>query len=366
MTRSRELAELASAYDSGGALGFRNRIINGDMRIDQRNNGASIAPASSTYSLDRWRIGISLVAGSLSFQRVVDAPPGFTHSIKCTVNTSATPAASDLCYIHQPMEGSITADFAFGTASASPVTVSFWVKSSVLGIKSASLLNGDATRSYSVTYNINAANTWEYKTITIPGDTTGTWATDISAGLNFHFNVAIGSNFELTNHNEWVAGRKYTTAATPDFLSSAAGSTLFITGVQLEKGSVATPFAFRSIGQELQLCQRYIVVYGGGSTYERLASASSYSATQSSCMLTLPVQMRTIPSITASGNWNDELPGLVSALISSFGLDSNGSSSKILKFDVTHTSNASFGSNKASQITAGNDLNARFVINAEV
>ena len=239
----------------------RNRIINGDMRIDQRNAGASVTPSGSTYTLDRWRVGVGVASGSMSFQQSTDAPSGFTNSIVCTVVTSATPAAGDLFYLQQNIEGYNVSDFGFGTASAKTITVSFWVKSSVTGDKSFSLINGALDRAYCTIYTINSANTWEYKSITIPGDISGVWAKNQTNGLEAHWNFSIGSTFEATANNQWESGRKYATATTTDFISNA-GATLYITGVQLEAGSVATPFEHRQYGQELALCQRYYEIIG--------------------------------------------------------------------------------------------------------
>jgi hypothetical protein len=247
---------------SGGAFSFKNRIINGDMRIDQRNAGASVTPAASAYTLDRWRIGVGVAAGSMSFQQSTDAPSGFTNSMVCTVVTSATPASGDLLYLQQNIEGYNVSDFGFGTASAKTITISFWVKSSVTGNKSFSLINGTLDRSYCTTYTINSANTWEYKSITIAGDTTGTWATASTTGLEAHWNFSVGSTFEATANDQWESGRKYSTASTPDFISNS-GATFYITGVQLEVGSVATPFERRPYGTELALCQRYFEILTG-------------------------------------------------------------------------------------------------------
>jgi hypothetical protein len=236
--------------------GFRNRIINGDMRIDQRNAGASVTPAGSAYTLDRWRLGNSTGA-VMSVQQSTDAPTGFNNSVLCTVVTATTPTADQLLYLQQNIEGYNVADFGFGTAAAQTVTASFWVKSSVTGAMSFSINNGDLTRSYCTTYTVSAANTWEYKTIVIPGDISGTWLTTNGIGLEVHFNFAVGSNYEATANNQWEAGRKYATSSTTDFTTNTAGSTIRFTGVQLEAGSVATPFERRPYGTELALCQRY-------------------------------------------------------------------------------------------------------------
>ena len=237
-----------------GYCGFKNRIINGAMVIDQRNAGLPVTPNSSTYTLDRWRIGVDTTQ-RMSFQQVSDAPAGFTNSILCTVTTSGSTSASNLLYLQQNIEGFNVSDFGFGTASAQTVSVSFWVKSSIIGLKSISLINASLSRAYCTTYNIDTANTWEYKTVTIPGDTSGTWGTGNGNGLELHFNFQIGSTYETTL-NTWAAGRFYSASSVPD-ITTTSGATINITGVQLEKGSTATSFDYRPYGTELALCQRY-------------------------------------------------------------------------------------------------------------
>lgn len=244
-----------STLNGGPLSGFRNRIINGDMRIDQRNNGASVANING-YSVDRW--ASFNIANSFSAQRSTTAPAGFTNSLLFTTTTSATPSAADYRFVGQFIEGFNVADLGWGTANAQPVTLSFWVRSSLTGNFSAAIKNSAENRSYPFVFTINSAGTFEYKTITIPGDTTGTWLTDNGIGLRIHFNLGSGSNF-LGAANTWAASSlNGVTGSTA--LVATNGATFYITGVQLEKGTVATPFEFRSIGQEEQLCYRYYEV----------------------------------------------------------------------------------------------------------
>lgn len=267
MTRSRELAELGSAYDSGSSLGFRNRIINGDMRIDQRNNGASVTlNNTASYTLDRWYDRCIGGAGSavITVQRSTVAPAGFTNSSLITVTTSKTPAASEQFWRYQAVEGFNAADLAFGSASASTVTLSFWVRSSVTGTYSVALQNSAQNRSYVATYIVNAANTWEQKTVTVAGDTSGTWLTDNGVGLYVFFDTGSGSNYNTTA-GAWGAGTFYRTSGSVSLISNS-GATFYITGVQLEAGTVATPFERRPYGTELALCQRYYEFVGNGAS----------------------------------------------------------------------------------------------------
>jgi hypothetical protein len=246
------LDQVQVANLNGGPLaGTRNRIINGDMRIDQRN-GASAANING-YGLDRWTS--FNVANSFSMQRSTVAPAGFTNSLLLTTTTSATPAAADYRYLSQFIEGFNVADLAYGTASAVTIALSFWVRSSLTGTFSGALKNSAENRSYPFTFSVSSANTFEYKTITIPGDTSGTWLADIGIGLRVVFDLGSGSNRKGTA-GAW-AGVSADGATGAVNLVATSGATFYITGVQLEPGTVATPFERRSFGQELSLCQRY-------------------------------------------------------------------------------------------------------------
>jgi len=266
MPRSRELAELATSYDSGGSLGFRNRIINGAMVIDQRNAGAVVtldAAGNVTYGMDRFWAADD-TDGVVTLQQITDAPSGFTNSARITITTAdASLSASQYLVFSQRVEGFNVADFAFGSASAATVTLSFWVKSSLTGTFGGSLRNSAGNRSYPFTYSISAANTWEQKSITIAGDTTGTWVTNNGIGLNIFWGLGVGSSFSGTA-GSW-SGSNFLSATGAVSVVGTLNATWQITGVQLEKGSTATSFDYRPYGTELQLCQRYYET--GAATY---------------------------------------------------------------------------------------------------
>ena len=233
---------------------LRNRIINGDMRIAQRGTGA--VSAALQFPVDRFYTNHSF-DGVVNAQQSAIAPPGFTNSIGFTVSTPDTSlGASQFFNFRQSIEGFNTADFGFGAAGAQTITLSFWVRSSVTGTYAISIENGAFNRVYPTSYNINAANTWEYKTIVISGDTTGTWRTDNGIGLSVLFNLAVGSSFQGTP-NVWNASSIYAPSGTLANWVGTNGATFYVTGVQLEVGTVATPFERRQFGQELALCQRY-------------------------------------------------------------------------------------------------------------
>jgi hypothetical protein len=240
---------------NGQFYSMKNRIINGAMVIDQRNAGASVTAAlGNNYNPDRWLVYDS-VGSKMSVQQVTDAPAGFVKSQKITSLAATTPSSTDYYFNCQRIEGFNVADFGWGTASAATVTLSFWVKSSLTGSFSGAFGNASFSRSYPFSYTISAANTWEQKTVTVAGDTTGTWATDNSTGIQVVFDLGSGSS-RAGAANVWSANdyRKVTGSVS---VVGTNGATWYVTGVQLEKGSTATSFDYRPYGTELALCQRY-------------------------------------------------------------------------------------------------------------
>ena len=290
------------AINDGPLAGTRNRIINGDMRIDQRNAGASASTGSGTYSpyfLDRWQLAGS-GGGVFSVQQSTVAPTGFTNSSLITVTTAdSSIAAGDYYQFRQTIEGFNFSDLGFGAAGAQSVTLSFWVRSSLTGTFGGSLRNGAADRSYVFTYTVNAANTWEQKTVTIAGDTTGTWATNNTGGAIVTFSLGVGSTFESTS-GSWGAGSFVATSGSVDLVATN-GATFYNTGVQLETGSVATPFERRSYGQELALCQRYYISLTMADS-ETIASGPSISSNRYRFLLPTPVTMRALPTVSYTGS----------------------------------------------------------------
>jgi hypothetical protein len=243
------------SINSGQIGGSRNKIINGAMVIDQRNVGASVTPASTpTYTIDRWNFQYT-ANSKFSTQRSTTVPSGFTNSMLVTSLSAYSVGSGDIFLVQQSIEGFNIADLAWGTASATTVTLSLWVRSSLTGTFGGALLNAAQNRSYPFTYAISSANTWEKKSITIAGDTTGTWATDNSAGIRVTFGLGGGATYSGTA-GEWVAAGKYTATSAVSVVGTNA-ATWHVTGVQLEVGSTATEFESRSFGEELALCKRY-------------------------------------------------------------------------------------------------------------
>jgi hypothetical protein len=280
--------------------GFRNRILNGGMVIDQRNAGASVTGGVGyTFPVDRFRF-YSASASKLSGQRSTVAPNGFTNSMLLTSLAATTPAAGDEYHATQNIEGFNVADLGFGTASAQSVTLSFEVRSSLTGTFAGSLSNANGSRAYVFTYTISAANTWEQKTITVAGDTSGTWGTENGTGLRVLWDLGSGSNYNGTA-GVW-AGSFVTRTSGAVSVVGTSGATFYITGVQLEAGSVATPFERRPYGTELALCQRYFenfVVPDGSGGY--LGMGMLWSTNQGRLIIPYKVPKRAAPTNTASG-----------------------------------------------------------------
>jgi hypothetical protein len=278
--------------------GMRNRIINGGMTIDQRGGTVTSPSGSVVYGIDRWRIvRFNDTTGTFTLQQSTTVPTGFKNSGLITVTADQTSVPSNGLYrLDQLIEGLNVLDLGWGTASAQAVTIGFWVRSSVTGTYGARLCNSDENRSYVFQYTVNAANTYEYKTATIPGDTSGTWLTTNGIGIGLNFDIGSGSSFEGTA-NAWNASNVCRASGNVRLINTS-GATFYITGVQLEKGSTATPFEFRSIGTELALCQRYFAVVSGFSGYGYFVGGSASLITT----VPLPVTMRAAPTVTITSS----------------------------------------------------------------
>jgi len=293
-----ELPATSSTLATQNSLGLRNLIINGDMQIDQRNAGASNTSSSTTYMVDRFQFQMSSVANVQTYQQVTDAPAGFNKSLKITNNsTTQSTAAGVLATPRQKIEGFNTAHLNWGTADAQTVTVSFWVKASVTGTYPVALTNNDFTRSFVTNYTVSVANTWEKKTVTITGDTSGTWSINNSTGITVMFSLDTGSTYQTTA-DSWQTGSYRGTSSNVHFLANAS-ATWQITGVQVEVNTTATPFENLMYSQQLAMCQRYYIKITDPAACG--VAAGGNSARNS---IFLPVTMRANPSVLASGTFN--------------------------------------------------------------
>lgn len=299
---------------------MRNKIINGAMVIDQRNAGASVTPTADVYTLDRWQ-AVRSQSSKFSVQQnaaSVTPPSGFTNYLGITSLSAYSVLTADYFIIQQNIEGFNTADLAWGTASAQTITLSFWVRSSLTGTFGGALNNNTNNRSYPFSYSVSAANTWEQKSITISGDTSGTWLTNNSTGIQVRFSLGMGATYSGTA-GAWSGSSLYSATGATSVVGTN-GATFYITGVQLERGTVATPFEYRNYQQELAMCQRYycktfsIGTAPGNnvtSTGALKGALRSGTTTEPSANWKFPVSMRTEPTVTlyntgsgTAGQWS--------------------------------------------------------------
>ena len=328
-----------------GKTGFVNRIINGAMVIDQRNAGASVTASSSTnvFPVDRW-FNTSTQNSKLTLQQnagAVTPPVGFKNYVGATSSSAYSVLTGDAFTLSHRIEGFNVADLAWGTANAATVTLSFWVRSSLTGTFGGVFGNNALNRSYPFTYTISAANTWEQKTITIAGDTTGTWETTTLTGLSIYFGLGAGATYSGTA-GAW-SSNLYLSATGATSVVGTNGATFYITGVQLEKGSTATSFDYRPYGTELALCQRYFLKTNPdnasrcGGMWGSMLSTTTGHPTGS-----LPVAMRTAPTVVRGGTNDTFWVSGISA--TSAGTFSNFSSTTItIDSEVTGMSTSAIG-----------------------
>jgi hypothetical protein len=357
---------LPNSLSSVNTFGFKNRIINGGITIDQRNSGASSTPSSSnTYSVDRFYSGFTQ-SSKFTFQQTPSATEtgyatrlgaGFRNYLACTTASAVSVGSGDFFFITQAIEGYNIADLMWGTSSAKTATVSFWAYSSLTGTFNVNISNSDYTRGYASTYTISAANTWQYVTMTIPGDTSGTWLTTTGVGLRVMWNLGTGSGGSQTV-GAWGAWAG-TGASGAVSVVGTAGATFYVTGVQFERGTQATSFDFRSYGTELALCQRYhqggantsASVEAGPNCVVFLSPVTVSVGSTARAQLPMKVTMRAAPSLQTSNN-------------SQFGKGYfNGAGATIAIFSVNNESCSAVGTSVG---TGGLDLNFYYALDAEL
>jgi hypothetical protein len=273
---------------------MRNRLINSAMTINQRGWSGTVSSGNAQYTLDRW-VAVYGTGGWFSVSQnagSVTPPTGFVNYLGITSTGTNT---ADIDTISQFIEGFNTADLMWGTANARTVTLSFWVRSSLTGTFGGALSNNARNRSYPFSYTISAANTWEYKTVTIAGDTTGTWLTNNSIGIRLDISIGCNATFSGTA-GAW-AGSDFRSATGATSVVGTNGATFYITGVQLEVGTQATSFEYRQYTTELQLAQRYYQTIGGDTAQQFAGTGMSFGTNSSNIYIPLLVKMRTTPTI---------------------------------------------------------------------
>jgi hypothetical protein len=326
----------------------KNAVINGAMEISQRNGISAVTPASGyagqqIYVLDRFVYTSGQISSAMTFQQVTDAPTGFVYSLKSTVASAVTsPSSTDDYGLAQFIEGSQVAAYNLGTSSAATATLSFWAKSSLTGNFTISLQNNAYNRTFVTTYNITTANTWQKISITFAGDTAGTWVRDTSgAGLRVVWNLGTGSGSTTSTTNTWQ-GAYYSHITGSNNLISTAGATLYITGAQLELGSVATPFsrAGGTLQGELSACERYYQLIASG-TGKCFGTGNYFGSGQVHGLIPLRTTMRTVPtsaSVVGTGYYKVYSNGSTTNLLNSITLGSESNERVILLFNNTEAS----------------------------
>jgi hypothetical protein len=293
---------------------LKNRLINGAMVIDQRNAGAAITPTTSAdaYPVDRFKINVAQNSKLTAQQNAgsITPPVGYTNYLGITSSSAYTVVAGDYFLLQQVIEGLNASDLAWGTSSAKTVTLSFWVYSSLTGTFGGSIRNSGYARSYPFQYTISSANTWTQISVTIPGDTSGTWLTTNGAFAYVCFSVGSGTTFSGTAAT-W-ASANYTSATGATSVVGTNGATFYLTGVQLEIGTSATPFERRLYGQELANCQRYFEVATMSAATALFSSASWTGNSNQFAWWTFKTTKRASPTfaLVNSAAWGLNTPSI--------------------------------------------------------
>ena len=360
---------LIGTVSASNDFGFKNRIINGAMVIDQRNVGAS-SSAASGYPVDRFAIAPQ-AAGYITWGQnlgSVTPPNGFANYLGFSTTTTYSLGAGDSFRCEHLIEGYNVADLGWGTANAQSITISFWTRSSLTGTHAATLQNSARSRSYPFTWTINAANTWEYKTITIAGDTTGTWLTTNGIGIRINFNLGCGATGSGTA-GSWSSSN-FVSATGAVSVVGTSSATLYITGVQLEKGSQATAFDYRPYSTELQLCKRYCHVFRGAAdaSFSNIGLGMCFDSTGFQCDVPLPLPMRVQPTITYSavGDLAVHLPGLVRVTATGVAMSTSQSGPQSAAISLTLSSNGNIVSHKCGHFEFNNSTTGWLALAAEM
>jgi hypothetical protein len=358
------LSTINNAYAAGTLVPSSTNpslIINGAMRIDQRNSGLLTNP-NGHFPVDRFAVGNYIP--STTSEQSTTAPSGYSNSLKVTNGTATVPSNQGFTYqVYQFIEGFNTTHLVFGSSSAKTVTLSFWVRSSITGTFAVTLQNSARDRSYISTYTINQADTFEKKTITVNGDVAGTWVGATNGiGLRLIFDIGSGTTRETTA-GAWQSGN-YTRTSGSARINTTTGATFYVTGVKLEEGSEATDFQRVPYPEELTKCKRYYQVYGGSGNYHAFAAVGTYNTSSGVGYLDLEVTMRAQPTGSTVGTFQAS-NGVVSTCgvnLSSFAEPDGG-----CKLIQVHAHSASgFINGYFMRVRANNDATTRLKFDAEI
>jgi hypothetical protein len=360
-----DLMTTSDGVSSSGLYGFKNRLINSAMVIDQRNAGASVTPTNGQYTLDRWNANLSQASKYTVQQNAgsVTLPAGFIKYLGVTSSSAYSVTSTDYFFLEQVIEGFNIADLAWGTASASAVTLSFQVYSSLTGTFGGVLANSAQNRNYPYSYTISSANTWTTISVTIAGDTTGTWLTTNAEGIRLRFGLGVGSTKSGTA-GAWSATQTFSATGATSVVGTN-GATFYITGVQLEKGSTATSFDYRPYGTELALCQRYCYKISTSGGYSAYATTGMFiSTTRVDFPILLPTYMRASPTATYTAA-NTYLPSSAGTDFTPSAVATAGGSASPQAITVSFTvSGATAG--RAATLTDLNTASSNMIFSAEL
>ena len=370
MSKAAELAKMGEVLTNSQIGGRRNIILNGAMQVSQRGTSFTSQTADH-YFVDRFKLGATSL-GTWTTSQSTDSPDGFAYSAKIECTTAdASPASTDLLYFYSRFEGQNLQQLKFGTSGAESITISFYVKCSKTGIFTVNWRNQNAGRSIGSDVTISSADTWEFKTITFSGDTSGSFNNDNGWSANLEFMLNAGTNYTSGNTLTSYASHSNTNGTraggTTLALGANTGETIQFTGVQVEVGSTATPFEHRSFGEELALCQRYLNIFGKSETannYENFGTVVAFGTGNGDrrMQMTMPTTMRAIPTVTHSGAFAC-LGQVVFGSSISIGL-ADGGSKTIIGLNLTGTQGDTVGD--VSPFRSNNDADAFISFDAEL
>lgn len=301
MSRARDMANLGASA-TGGGIGGENIIDNGAFAVDQRNTGSAVTPANATptFGPDRWYM-YKNTAATFTIDQDTTAPDGFTYSLKVTnTGVDSSISATDRALIVHRIEGDRIRHLGLGSSDAKKVTLSFYVRSSLTGTHGGAFRNHDSNqRVYAFSYTINDADTWERKSITLTLDTSGTWPSDNTLGLQIQFGLGVGTDFSTTA-GAWGDGDKNSASGALTTMLSTSGATWYITGVQLEVGESATAFKHKSYADDYNDCLRYFWRYSKNTAYGEFFLIRTYSTSAGTGAARFPVPMRIDPTLAVN------------------------------------------------------------------